>query len=61
MVVEIVFNNEIQIFFFSKGENMVKYTKELPCNKNGKWPSSRVWFIEIKNIIYFNVYIYGII
>jgi hypothetical protein len=33
---------------------MVRYAKELPCNINGKWPSSRPWYIEFKNIIYFN-------
>jgi hypothetical protein len=30
---------------------MVKYIKELLCNINGKWPSSRPWYTEFKNII----------
>ncbi len=34
---------------------IVKYIRKLPCNINGKWPSSRPWYIEFINIIYFNV------
>jgi hypothetical protein len=35
---------------------MVKYTRKLPCNINGKWPSRRTWYIEFK--ILFTLMIY---
>ncbi len=36
-----------QIKVSKPSENMVKQTRELPCSKNEKWPSSRAWYIEV--------------
>jgi hypothetical protein len=29
------------------GQNHGKVNQRITCNKNGKWPSNRAWYIEI--------------